>query len=407
MTQIQATPMRLLDATAPTFAAHLARLGPLPAADGALIRAAVTDSGLSGRGGAGFPTGRKLATVAAGGRSVVVANGAEGEPASAKDRHLLRAAPHLVLDGLQVAAKAAGATKAYVYARADLLRDVIEPALHERRDPVAVRAVMAPDAFLSGEESAVVAAVQGRRAVPTTTPPRVFERGVGGRPTLVQNVETLAHLGLIARFGPAWFRSVGTPDEPGTRLVTVSGAVALPGVYEVPGGTTLGHVLSSAGGVSGPVQAVLVGGYHGGWVPNSPGDAHLTMTRASLAPYEAAPGAGVVMALAGSVCGLRAGADIAAYLSGQGARQCGPCRNGLPALASTLHELAYGRPSPGLVGEVERVSALVANRGACHHPAGTVRVVRSTLRTFRAEVSHHLHGRCTAAEASTRGRWAR
>jgi NADH:ubiquinone oxidoreductase subunit F (NADH-binding) len=393
-------PMRLLNATARTLVGHLTRVGPLPDVDPGRLRASVTQSGLVGRGGAGFPTGRKLVTVAAGGRSVVVANGAEGEPASAKDRFLLANAPHLVLDGIQVAARAAGSRRAFIYAPQDLLDDVIAPALRERRDRVQVRMVASPDAFLSGEESAVVSAVQGGPAIPVTTPPRVFERGVKGRPTLVQNVETLCHLALIARFGAEWFRSVGSPEEPGTRLVTLSGAVNRPGVYEAEGGQTLEHVLSLGGGVRGPVQAVLVGGYHGGWVPFERGDSTLRMTRRSLAPFEAAPGAGVVMALPRSVCGLQAGADIAGYLAGQGAGQCGPCLNGLPTLASTLRELAYGRPTPGLVAEVDRVAALVASRGACHHPDGTVRIVRSTLRTFGYEVSRHLQGHCSASEVT-------
>ncbi len=407
MTETQIQTMRLLDASATTMTEHLARVGPLPDADGARIRQAVTESGLVGRGGAGFPTGRKLSAVAAGGRGVVVANGAEGEPASAKDHFLLMNAPHLVLDGVQLAARAAGARRAFVYAPDEVLRAAVEPALAERRDRVQVRTVASQDAFLSGEESAVVAAVQGRPALPVTTPPRVFERGVNGRPTLVQNVETLAQLALVARFGAGWFRSLGTADEPGTRLVTLSGAVCWPGVYEVAGGSTLDSVLAAGGGVVGAVPAVLVGGYHGGWVPYRPGDPELRLDRASLARFEAAPGAGVVVALGASVCGLRAGADIAAYLSGQGASQCGPCRNGLPTLASTLAELAYGRPSRALVAEVERVSTLVANRGACHHPAGTVRMVRSTLRTFASEVDHHLRGECTAADGWTTGRWSR
>jgi NADH:ubiquinone oxidoreductase subunit F (NADH-binding) len=122
----------------------------------------------------------------------------------------------------------------------------------------------------------------------------------------------------------------------------------------------------------------------------------VALSRADLAAYGATPGAGVVLALARSTCGLPAGAELVGYLAGQGARQCGPCRNGLPALAATLRALADGPSRPGLVAEVERVSRLVEHRGACHHPDGTVRLVRSTLRTFAADVPHHLAGRCLA-----------
>src|SRR3954452_3698251 len=388
-------PQRLLGAAPATLADHVRLLGPLPGVEGPTLLRAALDSGLTGRGGAAFSTGRKLASVAAAAAPVVIANGAEGEPASSKDRHLLGTAPHLVLDGLQLAARAVGSRTAYLYAPADLLRTRLEPALRERRDDVPVTTVASPDAFLSGEESAVVQAVQGGRAVPTSTPPRVFERGVHGRATLVQNVETLAHLALIGRFGPAWFQEVGAQDEPGTRLLTVSGAVAAPTVLEVAGGVALADALTLAGGPTEPLSAVLVGGYHGSWVP-ADAVAEVVLSREGLAPYGAAPGAGVVLALGASACGLRAGADVAAYLAGQGARQCGPCRNGLPALAGTLRALADGRPSPVLVAEVERVSRLVEHRGACHHPDGTVRLVRSTLRTFAPEVAHHLAGRCTA-----------
>jgi NADH:ubiquinone oxidoreductase subunit F (NADH-binding) len=171
--------------------------------------------------------------------------------------------------------------------------------------------------------------------------------------------------------------------------------VTAPAVVEVAGGTRLADALRFAGGASAPLGAVLVGGYHGGWVP-ARDVADVALTTADLAPYGAAPGAGVVVALPRSACGLRAGADLVGYLAGQGARQCGPCRNGLPAIAATLTALADGCASPGLVAEVERVSRLVERRGACHHPDGTVRLARSTLRTFAADVRQHLAGGCLA-----------
>jgi NADH:ubiquinone oxidoreductase subunit F (NADH-binding) len=213
----------------------------------------------------------------------------------------------------------------------------------------------------------------------------------------VQNVETLAQLALLARHGPEWFRGLGTSDEPGTRLLTLSGAVRSAGVYEVAGGAALGSVLELAGGASMPVQALLVGGYHGGWVPWNAATADLPHSRAALTPYGADPGAGVVVALGSDRCGLRAGADIAAYLAGQSAGQCGPCVNGLPAVADHLARLAAGRTAPSAVRELRRVVGLVEGRGACHHPDGTARLVRSTLLTFAAEVELHVAGRCSAA----------
>ena len=397
------TAMRLSGAAAGSYRAHLDQLGPLPDVPAHRLIAMTADAGLTGRGGAAFPTGRKLASVSEHGRAVVVANGAEGEPASSKDRALLGQAPHLVLDGLALAARAVGATSAYLYAPADLLDGKVRTALKERRDAVRVRTVASADTFISGQESAVVSAINGYEALPASQPPPVYQRGVGGRPTLVQNVETLAHLALLARYGVDWFRQVGSHEEPGTRLVTVSGAVRSPGVYEIPGGTALGDLVDHAGGGAEPLQALLIGGYHGGWVPWSDRMAALPHARAALGPYDASPGAGVVIALGASHCGLQAGADIAAYLAGQSARQCGPCLNGLPAVAGHLTTLAAGRADARTVHELERIVGLVEGRGACNHPDGTARLVRSTMRAFAAEVDLHLAGRCSVGPLRPRG----
>ncbi len=399
---------RLLEACASSLAEHQERLGALPWRGGAgQLLATVEESGLLGRGGAGFPTWRKLAAVRSGRRPVVIANAAEGEPASGKDRALLTQAPHLVLDGLQLAAEAVGATRAAVYTAPGTGAVAVARALEERRsagvDRVRVAVHEAPDAFVSGEESAVVSVVGGGAALPRDKTRLVVESGLGGRPTLVQNVETLAHLALLARFGASWFRRVGTPDEPGTFLATVSGAVRSPGVVEAPYGIGLDRLLDAAGGTAAPLQAVLVGGYHGAWVP-SDAVAGLQVSRAALRPWGASPGAGVVMALPVGECGLVETSRIVSYLAGQSAGQCGPCLNGLPAVADTVAALAGGRLAGRTdAGSLERrlqwLARLVEGRGACSHPDGTMRLVRSTLRVFGDEIDLHLHGDCTEARA--------
>ena len=209
---------RLLPAAPEDLRAHLARYGPTPYRNqpGALI-GDVEASGLTGRGGAAFPVHRKLAAVARAGvrqgRTVVVANGAESEPASRKDELLLQLAPNLVLDGLQLTAEAVGATEAHLYLHHAPGPQILR-ALAERNarglDRLAVTITQAPPRFLAGQETAVVNRLGGGPALPIFQPPRVSERGLGGAPTLVQNVETLAHLALIARYGPRWFRAVGT-----------------------------------------------------------------------------------------------------------------------------------------------------------------------------------------------------
>ena len=214
-------------------------------------------SALAGRGGAGFPTARKLAAVAARRNAVVIGNGTEGEPASAKDKVLMAQSPHLVLDGAAAAAGLVGATEAIVVAHA-AVADLMAAALAERRrtrlDLVRLSVVPAADAFVAGEATAVVHWLENRVPKPTSRQRRLSERGLHGRPTLVQNVETLAHLALITRYGAAWFRAVGTRREPGSMLVTLAGAVRVPGVYEVEIGTPVGAVLDLAGGPARPAR---------------------------------------------------------------------------------------------------------------------------------------------------------
>jgi NADH:ubiquinone oxidoreductase subunit F (NADH-binding) len=385
--------VRLLAVATPDLAAHARAHGPLPAPQD--LVSLLRDAGLRGHGGAAFPAWRKLASMTAGRNVVVVANGAEGEPASAKDRTLLRAAPHLVLDGLALVGAAVGARRAVVYVPAQVA-PLLRRAVGERRDRVRVEVVEAPDTFVAGEETAVVSRLSGGPALPMDKFTRIGEAGVDGAPTVLNNVETLAHIALIARRGAEWFRAAGTDDDPGTFLATVSGAVRQTGVREHAYGTSVGELLDAAGGAEKPLQAVLVGGYHGAWLP-MPEARDVAMTREALAPYGAAPGAGVVVALPTNACGLAATAQLIDFLADQTARQCGPCQFGLPRLAETFRQLANApraAAAPRLVEEVQRLAALVDGRGACRHPDGTVRLLRSALRTFRHDVASHLSGVC-------------
>jgi NADH:ubiquinone oxidoreductase subunit F (NADH-binding) len=383
-----------------TLASHLARHGQLPAIGrGAQHRqqliAEVGRAGLTGRGGAAFPTARKLAAVTAARRiPVVIANGTEGEPASAKDKVLLAQAPHLVLDGAVLAAGLTGARQAIVVVH-HAVREIVDEAVAERcgtcYDPVLVRVLTGADRFVAGEASALVNWVGHGIPAPTAVPPRVSERGLGGRPTLVQNVETLAHLALIVRHGAPWFRSLGTPAEPGSTLVTVIGAVREPGVYETGLGTPVGDVLALAGGPAAPVSALLIGGYFGTWVEYAAAAA-LPFSAAGLRSAGAGPGAGLIAALPADACGLAETARIARYLAAESAGQCGPCVFGLASIASELEALAAGRPFD--LGRLWRWLGQVDGRGACHHPDGAVRMIRSALGAFEAEIAEHAQGWC-------------
>jgi NADH:ubiquinone oxidoreductase subunit F (NADH-binding) len=387
MVNLSPVRQRLLDHRAGGLQDHRARFGALPDRAPSDIRAAARNAGLTGRGGAAFPLGRKLDAVAASGRpAVVIGNGAEGEPASIKDRVLLSSAPHLVLDGLAAAARAVGARQTYLYVP-ERVHAVVADAIRERGDAVDI--VTVSGGFVAGQESAVVAAVSGRRPLPFETSTPVYERGVAGRPTLVSNVETLAHLALLVRYGPDWFRSVGAPEEPGSRLVSVAGAAASPVVHEVPTDITLGQVLDLVGQRA---HAALVGGYHGTWVPVTDLARSVPMTASGLAPFGARPGAGVVLTLEAGHCGVATTAGIVDYLARESSGQCGPCTNGLPALATAMAALAAG--SAVTDHELMRLAGLVSGRGACHHPDATARMIASAMRVFETDIAAHRRGGC-------------
>jgi len=378
--------------------AHLARHARPPYRGGrGLLIGSIEAAGLTGRGGAAFPMHRKLRIVAAArGRAVIVANGAESEPASRKDALLLRVAPHLVLDGIQLAAEAVGATDAHLYLHPGTGHEIMR-ALAERHaagiDWLAVTVTEAPPRFLAGQESALVNRLGGGPALPTFVPPRVSERGLGGAPTLVQNVETLAHLALIARYGPRWFRELGTAKEPGTMLTTVHQPDGQTQVIEAEIGTPLRTLVVGHAGAGS--RAVLIGGFHGTWLPAAVA-ATLTLDNQALDRHGAAVGAGVIAALPADRCGLAEAARVTRYLAAESAGQCGPCLNGLPAIAGALAELAGPGPRRATRQNAERWASLVTGRGACGHPDGTVRFVRSALTVFAPEISLHERGQCSA-----------
>jgi NADH:ubiquinone oxidoreductase subunit F (NADH-binding) len=334
-------------------------------------------------------------------RSIVVINAAEGEPASLKDRTLMQTLPHLVLDGAQLAARAVNADELIVCvcesAHASLEQAVQALAERERMSTDTVRTYVraVPNRYVAGQESALVNHLNGGPAIPTFTPPMVFQQGVRRRPTLVANPETLAHVALIARHGPDWFRQLGTPSQPGSTLVTLSGAVAHPGVYEIEHGACLRSLVEAAGGThGGDPLALLVGGYGGSWI-----DGRLlrgvALSDEHLAAHGASLGAGVVLLLSSDACPVAETARVTRWLAEESTGQCGPCIHGLDSIASSVEEIAAGVATADAPRRVERLAALVRRRGACGHPDGVARFVTSALEAFGPELADHAtHGPC-------------
>ena len=406
--EIHAPPVglpRLLAPTPADYADHVARYGPVPTARSRSERAAVIEaverSTLRGRGGAGFPAGRKFRSVADHGRhTVVVANGAEGEPASHKDAVLLTRAPHLVIDGAVVAARAVRADEVFVVIDREnrAVNEVVTTAIAQRAtsgtDDLPVRVVGVPSRYVAGEESALVNFLNGGPAKPMAIPPRPFERGVRGRPTLVQNVETLAHIALLARYGVDWFQSVGPLDESGSMLVTISGAVDHPGVYEWALGTPVADVLTTAGAAPDDMVALLAGGYFGSWIP-ARAVTGLVLTRRAFAEAGGSLGCGMLSVFPSGACGVVECARITRYLAEETAGQCGPCVHGLTAIADGVEAVANRRAAAGTLDDVRRWLRDVAHRGACHLPDAAVGFLTSALTAFADEFDfHERHRKC-------------
>lgn len=368
------------------------------------IRATISESGLTGRGGSQFPTGRKLDTVASlPGEKIVLVNGAETEPASQKDRTLLQHRPHLLLEGALLAARAIGASRCVLYLpeHDPSVRQSIEGALrelhHQRLSVVQWRIVTAPRRYVAGEETAAISRASGKDAKPTMKPPYPAERGVGGYPTLVQNVETLANFPRILSEGALAFRALGVKGQPGTALVTITGSVRRPGVYEVPNGALFTDILTLAGAPDpAQIQAVLPGGIFAGWLPGQALTQGVRLEREGLRSFGASTGAGAITVIANDVCGLCQVVAALTYFARESVRQCGPCTFGTQALAQLMNRVARGEGDKQDLIKIERyATTMLPRRGACGHLDGAATAARTALLVFEREIAHHIRrGKC-------------
>src|SRR5271166_146068 len=362
----------------------------------------VERSGLQGRGGAAFPLAVKLRAVRDNGRvaggSVVVANGEEGEPASFKDRWLLRHRPHLVLDGLRLAAAIVAADRAYVYVSDPESARSVEAALTEHAfGDITIELFNVHPGYIAGEETAVTRAINGGPVKPTDKPPRPFQKGVGGRPTLVSNVETLANLPYLQRHGSAAFRSLGTSSSPGTFLVTLTGGGRPPGLYEVPHGLPFRDLLGLHGVSSEHVQGALLGGYFAGLLNRAVLDA--TLDHETFRGLGSGLGCGAIAVITDD-CPVAVAASVLAYFDRENAGQCGSCFNGTAAMAAVAGALRDGVATSEDLDRLRRWSVTLRGRGACATLDAATNVAGSLLDQFPQAVARHLDNTCEPCRAN-------
>jgi NADH:ubiquinone oxidoreductase subunit F (NADH-binding)/ferredoxin len=379
--------------------AHRDVFGPLPRLTAADLISMAESVDLRGQGGAAFPFARKVKAVLDSAReddcpTIVVVNATEGEPGSLKDQMLLIRTPYLVLSGAALVAEAIGAEEIIVGVSGNELANTsveaaiaAEPGLRK-----IARVAQMPDRFISGESGALVRGINGKRPVPPGRKVLASDRGIDDLPTLLSNATTFAQLAVLALLGPDRFAAVGTADEPGTVLLSVSGSATHPAVVEVPTGVPLAAVLDICLAPAG--DGVLIGGYHGTWLPAETAYT-VPVSRAGLAAVGGMLGAGVILPLGDGTCPLGEVARIASYMAGESAGQCGPCKLGLPAIARALAALVDGSGGIAALDVARRSAAAVTGRGACGHPDGVTRFVLSALDVFTEDLAAHVfHSSC-------------
>jgi NADH:ubiquinone oxidoreductase subunit F (NADH-binding)/ferredoxin len=379
---------------------HLKVHGPLEPMGGEQLAQLSERINLKGRGGAGFPFHKKLRSVAEaairrGVRPVVVVNGSEDEPACRKDTVMINRAPHLILDGALLVAEALGARTLVVGVTRESTQRSMEAALSERgltnRRGATIRARVQrnPVRMVTGAAASLVRSIDGGPAIPPGRKTSASQNGVGGAPTLLSNAETFAQLAIAARIGAERYGNTGLYDEPGTVMLTVSGAVARPMVIEAPTGVPLRYILQLAGAPPVP-QGVLTGGYHGKWLDSATVNEAI-VSRNSLDAVGGALGAGAILPISTATCPLGESLRVAQWLAEESAGQCGPCYLGLPAAARGMEDILNGG-GPAALEALKQVANAVKRRGACSHPDGSAMFLESTIKAFTDDLAAHVLG---------------
>jgi NADH-quinone oxidoreductase subunit F len=378
----------------------------------------ITESGLRGRGGGGFPTGRKwdAARVQNAAKKYVICNGDEGDPGAFMNRSVMEGNPHSVIEGMMIAARAIGANEALVYVRAEY------PLAVERMRRAVADAERAgilgnnifgtglsmkcdvmegAGAFVCGEETAMIASIEGRRGMPSPKPPFPAQSGLWGKPTIINNVETLAHVSRILNEGPEAFHSIGTKDSPGTKTFALTGHVANTGLVEVPFGTTLREIVLQIGGgvtddngklMKSGFKAVQIGGPSGGCLTEEHLD--LPLAYESLRSVGAMVGSGGLVVMNERTCMVSIARFFMEFTQRESCGKCVLCREGTKQLLALLDDVIEGRADAGTLDLMEKLGRAVQVGSLCGLGKTAPNPVLSTLRYFRKEYEEHIIEKC-------------
>lgn len=372
----------------------------------------VTEAGLRGRGGAGFFTGKKWAYTrqATGKEKYLICNADEGEPGTFKDRLILEGDPHLIIEGMAIAAYAVGAKEGIIYIRGeyDLSIKRMSLAIKQAREngllgskvlgsefSFDIEVCAGAGAYVCGEETALIESIEGRRGEPRFKPPYPAERGLWGLPTCVNNVETLANVPAIIENSPLWFRSIGTKNSAGTKVFTLTGNIVNSGLIEVPMGITLREIIYEIGGGiphGRNFKMAQTGGTSGGCLA----EAHLDipMDYDSLTRHGSSLGSGALLIIDDSHCILDLTRCFLKFFVHESCGQCTPCREGTPALYQLINALIEGRGDKSTIDLIHRLARTMQDSSLCALGQTAPIPVVSALRYFWPEIEAHMQGSC-------------
>jgi NADH:ubiquinone oxidoreductase subunit F (NADH-binding)/(2Fe-2S) ferredoxin len=376
----------------------------------------IRDSGLRGRGGAGFPTGRKLDSCRKtdAERKFIICNGDEGDPGAFMDRSIMESDPHVILEGMIIAGKAIGATKGYIYVRAEYPLAVrrLEIAIEQAKEygllgrdilgtgtDLDIEIYQGAGAFVCGESTALMRSIEGKRGMPRPTPPNSVYSGLWGMPSVLNNVETLANIPQIILNGPEWFKGLGTDKSTGTKVFALTGSVKNIGLIEVPMGMPLRSIIYDIGGGiedGRKFKAVQLGGPSGGCVPEQLLDTPVTYE--DIVKTGAIVGSGGMIVLDDTSCMVSVAKFFLEFTQEESCGKCVPCRIGTKRLLEVLERITEGEGRQGDIELMEKLSNMVVDASLCGLGKSAPNPILSTIKYFRDEYEAHLEGRCPAAK---------